>query len=345
MQQATVQISIGEARTWRGGQIALWILGLVMLSTLFFSPDLGLRLLWNIFVPLAPALFVVMPGVWRNVCPLGSTSLLPRHTGRSARKNLTPRAQGLLGLGGVMLLLLIVPLRHVLFNANGVAAGILLIALALLALILGRRYEWKSAWCAGLCPVHPVEKLYGVSPVVVPKNAHCSLCEKCVAPCPDSTKGMHPLATRKTKLDRIPATVMIGGFPGFVWGWFQVPDYQGVAGWAHIGEAYLWPLIGMATTLALFLAARRILPRKQHPNLTRIFSCAAVVCYYWFRLPLLIGFGIFPGDGVLVNLSADLPGWFPNLLQLSVVLIFGWLILWRGGQNKRPWTIRPPFAS
>ena len=46
---------------------------------------------------------------------------------------------------------------------------------------------------------------------------------------------------------------MAGGFAGFIWGWFQVPDFSGDEGWRHLDLAYGLPLGGLAVTLALFL--------------------------------------------------------------------------------------------
>ena len=338
-------ISTNQLRRWKSLQFLLWVVGLFVVLSLFFKPEVGLDALWNVLIPLAPALLVVSPGLWRNICPLGFTTLLPRYSNRSARKQLSPRGQTTLSIGGLLLLLLIVPLRHVLFDTNGPATGLLLISLALLGIILGRKYEWKSAWCSGLCPVYPVEKLYGVNPVAVPRNAHCTLCEQCVIPCPDSTKSMHPLATRKIKADRLAGTILVGSFPGFVWGWFQLPDYVGEEKWGHLPEAYFWPLLGGAVTLVIFLIISRVIPKKEQSRLIRIFACGAVACYYWFRLPLLFGFGAFPGSGMLMDLSSTIPPWLPYLLQGSTTLLFAWLLLWREVDKKQSWTIRPPFAG
>ena len=341
---AHTHISTNELKLWRGVQFTLWLIGVAILLALFFAPDIGIHAFWNVLIPIAPALLVVSTGLWRNICPLSSTVLFPRHINRSVRKHLSPKLHAIFSLTAVILLFLIVPLRHVVLDTNGPATGLAIVVIATLALIISSRFEWKSAWCSGLCPVHPVEKLYGMNPVIAPKNTHCSLCEQCVVPCPDSTRAINPLATRKSRLHQMAGAMIIGGFPGFIWGWFQVPDYHGTEGWMHLPEAYLWPLGGMLITLVLFLLLKQFLPKEKHLMLTRFFAFASVACYYWFRLPLLFGFGLFPGDGMLVDLSSTMPHWFPYALQGITTLLFAWLILLREPNKKRSWTVRPPFA-
>ena len=137
-------------------------------------------------------------------------------------------------------------MRPVLFRASGrddhglVSAGTL-VGLGVVALISGVMFAGKSGWCSGLCPVHPVEQVYGQRPGITLRNAHCTTCVRCTARCPDSTPAMSPLAEPLTARHRALGVLMVGGFPGFVWGWFQVPD--GDAGHAvHWAHAFAWPL-------------------------------------------------------------------------------------------------------
>src|SRR5690606_9698891 len=49
--------------------------------TMFRRPAGGLFVLFGIVVPLLPAVFLVAPGLWRNVCPLAASNQLPRMLG------------------------------------------------------------------------------------------------------------------------------------------------------------------------------------------------------------------------------------------------------------------------
>jgi len=240
-----------------------------------------------------------------------------------------------------MILLLIVPLRHVILDTNGLVSALLIAALALVAFWLGYIFDSKSGWCSGICPVHQVEKLYGSRVLLSPPNAHCSVCRQCVTHCPDSTPGVDPFLEKKSRLQFLSGYLMVGGFPGFIWGWFQVPDYYGLEGWSHLGTAYGWPFLGLVTSLSLYWILVRMLPKKLQRTLISIFAASAVILYYWFRLPALIGFGMFPGDGMLVDLSMVLPSWTPYLLGIITTLLFSYLIIIRS--SKRVWVIRPPY--
>lgn len=326
---------------WRALQAAVWLLGAAICIALFQWPDLGLHALWNVLIPIAPLLVAVAPGLWRNICPLASTALVLRHTGASARKPIGSQLQGRLLLVGVLLLFVIVPLRHVLLDLNGPATGCILIGTSILALLMGRRFEWKSGWCSGICPVHPVERLYGSASAVSLPNAHCFPCVQCVTPCADSTPRLDPLSARKGLSRNLAGTLMAGGFAGFIWGWFQVPDYSGSNGLAHLGEAYAWPFGGLLVTLAAYL----LLQRWTAPILLRrSFAAAAIACYYWYRIPALVGYGPFPGDGMLLDLTGTLGPWFPAASRALSTAFFAWWLVGRRETN-RSWLVRPEMAK
>lgn len=329
-------------RAWRAVQAAVWLVGLGIFLALLFWPSVGLHAFWNVLIPVAPALLAFAPGLWRNICPLASTVLLPRHLGWSRRIRLSATWQGRMVMIGTLSLLLIVPLRHVALDLDGPATALAIALLAAVGVAAGFLFEWKSGWCSGLCPVHPVEKLYGLQAAFSVPNAHCDMCHQCVAPCPDSTPSMHPLLLEKPAARRVAGTLLVGGFAGYVWGWFQVPDRVGSQGWAHLGEVYAWPLGGMLASLALFTLLWRALPMRR-AVLTRGFAGAALILYYAYRLPMLLGYGPHPGDGMLVDLRGGLPGWLPWAMRLATTALFAWWFVGRSGV-RRAWALRPEYA-
>ncbi len=131
------QLSARSILTWRIVQGAVWLVGVVILFCLLFYPPLGVLLFWSILIPVAPALLVVATGVWRNVCPLATTILLPRHLELSKRRKLSAKQLAALNLIAVLALYTIVPLRHSLFNISGVATGIMIISMAAIGVTLG----------------------------------------------------------------------------------------------------------------------------------------------------------------------------------------------------------------
>ena len=54
---------------------------LVVAALLIAVPDTGLFVMWKVVIPLLPLLFLVAPGVWRNICPLAASNQTPRALG------------------------------------------------------------------------------------------------------------------------------------------------------------------------------------------------------------------------------------------------------------------------
>lgn len=332
------------ALAWKTIQILLWLIGVTIVGLLIVKPDLGILLFWNLLIPIAPAIVVIIPGVWRNICPMSSTALLLTKLGLSKQKKLSTNNSGMLFAIGVIALILIVPLRHLLLNTSGTATAAMLLITAAIAIVMGFKYQWRSGWCASLCPIHSVERLYGSTPAFTTDNAHCTTCEKCTSVCPDSTKQMTAVITRNISMEKLAGLVMTGGFVGYIWGWYHVPDYLQVGFW-QVFTAYAWPLGCGLISLTIYLSIRTQLAPAAIKEMNKVFATSAIICYYWYRLPSLIGMGLFPNDGVLINLSGVLPWWFPVLLKVASAMFFIWFMFIRNkNRQKRSWNVRPEYA-
>ncbi|MBL0133450.1 MAG: ferredoxin, partial [Chitinophagaceae bacterium] len=161
------------------------------------------------------------------------------------KKKMPVSLQAKLQLISVVVLFLLVPLRHAIFNTDGLATAILLMVLSTIAVIMGFIYDWKSGWCSTLCPVHPVERLYGSASIFSFPNAHCENCVNCSIPCPDSTPNFHPGISKKTSWHSWSGWLIAGGLPGFVWAWFHVPDQHGIGSMSEIITIYQIPFLGL----------------------------------------------------------------------------------------------------
>ena len=284
---------------WRSAQYLVLIAGVALVAALLLQPGVGLLILWNVLIPVAPALIVVAPGLWRNICPMATFSFLPRRFGISRRKIPARRMVALLSASGMIALLLIVPLRHVVFDTDGPMTALMLLLSAGVAISMGSLFEWRSGWCNTLCPIHAVEKLYGFAPAIRVQNMRCDTCKKCLTPCPDSTRTMNSSVTGPTVVEKLAGHFMIGGFAGFIWGWFRIPDYHGDAGLTEVISAYFWPCAGALVSLAVYVALRAWACRSRTDRalLVKVFAATAVSTYYWYRIPALAGFGPNPGTG------------------------------------------------
>lgn len=338
------QLSAKSTFIWRLVQALVWMVGLTIFLLLIFYPSIGLMILWNILIPIAPALLVIATGLWRNICPLATTVLLPRHFNLSKRKKMPALLQSKLQLVAVLALYTIVPLRHAFFNTNGFASALLLFLATTVGLVMGFKYDWKSGWCSSLCPVHPVEKFYGANTIVALPNAHCDQCVKCTVPCPDTTPNFHPAITKKNQYQTLSGLMIIGGLPGFIWGWFHVPDHVGFMNEWVFFDAYVFPLIGFLFSMMTFILFEGIAKEKNERIVIHIFAAAAVSCYYWYRIPALLGFSELDPTDYLIDLHTTIPAWIIFMITSATTLFFFWWFLFRK-PTLNSWIIRPEYAS
>lgn len=337
------KMSHTERRVWLVVQWALLAAGALVIVLLMVRPAIGLIVLWDVLIAVAPALLVFAPGLWRNICPLGTVSQLGRGVRVGWRRHLPSQAHAWLSLGSVGLLLVLVPARHLGLDDTGIATATLLVLLGACALASGFILDGKSGWCSGLCPVHPVEQLYGSRPAITLRNAHCTECVRCVVPCPDSTAAMNPVKSRIIRSQTLAGLILVGGFPGFVLGWYETPAAGHLTGVGQTLNAVGWTWGLMAVSAVAFFTLRAALGVRALPALIRVFAAAAVSLYYWYKLPSLLGLS---GSGtVLVDLDSVLPGWTLWALRSITTAIFvWWLVPARLLYSPRPWLHRPPFA-
>jgi hypothetical protein len=328
---------------WRVAQFIVLALGLALILALIVTPRVGLIALWDVLIPAAPALLVFAPGLWRNICPLGTVSQLPRHLGIGRRFRTSRPFRNGTAIGSVVLLLILVPARHVGLDDSGVASAIALLLLGVMAAVAGFMFDGKSAWCAGLCPVHPVEQLYGVRPAATFINAHCTRCVRCTPICPDSTPSMSPMTSGLTRLQRICGVIILGGFPGFVWGWYHVPVELGPQTLQTWAAAYAWTWGSMCISLLLFLMLHPLASPTGRFRVQRLFAGIAVAIYYWYKLPALLGMS--GGGAALLSLGDKLPGWPVWVCRfLTTTGLIAWLVASARGFAKRSWLHRPAYA-
>ena len=316
---------------WLTLQAIMLLVGVALVSLLIFWPALGIALMWNLLIPVAPALVTIAPGLWRNICPMATFHMLPQKLGIAQNIRMPEWGAAALGLISMILLFVVVPMRRIGLNVDGPLTAMMLLSAAAVASVMGCLFEMRSGWCTSLCPIHPVERLYGTNPAFVFKNARCDLCEACSNPCPDSTQEMTPTITGATKLQQVLGNFLVGSFPGFVWGWFQVPDYAPHrVGSQEIITAYVWPLGACIVSYVVFKMVEHVFRHKAKARavLHRIFAAAAVSTYYWYRLP---------------GPAALLPDWFPMASHMVTTPFFFWFLVIRS--TKASWLKRPVMAS
>lgn len=268
----------GAIHRWRTGQVVALLALAGLTAILSLSPGDGLILLWAGVIPALPILWLLHPGLWRNVCPVASINMavarygMRRRLGRSASLG-----GGIVGLAGFALL---VPARPSLFNQNAHAVLVALAICVSLACIGGLLLDRKAGFCNTLCPMLAVERLYGQSPLVRVANPRCPRCTGC------TMRGCLDLRPRASQLQVLGRSVHDGrwilrahgafaaALPGFVVGYFVSPDPS--APWMYASTA-----VGALASWAMTAAFVRI-THAPAPRVLAALAMTAFVAFCWF---------------------------------------------------------------
>ncbi len=283
---------------------------LIYVGVLFADPAVGLFLFWRLTIPLLPLLFLVAPGLWRNVCPLAASNQTPRLLKFS--RALTP-PKWLKEYGfviGMVAFFLFASSRKWLFNSNGPATGLLILFALASALLGGYLFKGKSGWCSSICPLYPVQRLYNRTPIITVPNAHCDPCVGCTKNCYDFNPGTAYLADlydddrHYTAYRKLFAAAM----PGFIVAFFTAPDATSLASAVPM---YLQFALYMVLSIGVFSVLDSFLKLSAN-KLTAIYGAAAFNLFYWFGLP-----GWLKAVGSLVGMTP--PIWLAWALQSGIL--------------------------
>ena len=75
---------------WHVFRLSAFIIvgGIIWIS--YTKPYMGNILFWYILLPLAPLIFLIIPGFWRNICPAAVLNQIPKRLGFGLRLKLNP---------------------------------------------------------------------------------------------------------------------------------------------------------------------------------------------------------------------------------------------------------------
>jgi hypothetical protein len=202
---------------------------------------------------------------------------------------------------GLVLLFLLVPARRFLFNTNGIALGATIIAVSLLALVGGAIFSRRAGFCNAICPVLPVEKLYGQSPLVRIGSARCADCSLC------TPSGCIDLAATKTVAQTLgprrrdgrwlltPFGVFAASFPGFIVAFSSLQN--GTLATAPAVYAYI---LAYSVASYLTVAIATGVTRWRMNRVMPLLGAMAFFVYYWFGAPVVAAAYGAPTFGIIV---------------------------------------------
>jgi len=260
-------------------QFIFFLIGPIIVWLLFRMPSAGLFVFWKVLIPIAPIIFFLLPGIWRNICPLATTSLLPTKFKFSKRIKVSQSLNDKFKYIAIILLFSLAPARHLGIDSSGEKTAILLLGTAVIAFILGIFFENKSAWCYGLCPVYPVEQLYGEKPLMTFENIQCHECNGCVSKCPDSCDDNQNSSLK---------TILYGSFPGFILGWFNTPQLSNQNWTSSFATIYAYSLIPAIISFCIYLLIKRSLKQDHLKTLQQTSLSISLILYYHFQITNLI---------------------------------------------------------
>ena len=310
--QIPTRISVG---TWQVIRVVTLLGAIALAMTLVVAPDDGLFVLWKLIIPVLPLIWLVAPGLWRNVCPLSSSNQTPRVLGLS--KGLTAPAW-LKEWGFVIaaaMFIAFVSLRKVGLDDSGPASALLLLFALSGGFIGGMVLKGKSGWCSSICPLLPIQRLYGQTPYKLVANSHCTPCVGCTKSCYDFNPKVAWLADLNDP-DRFWGgyrKLFAAAFPGLVLAFFNLPEARGAADiLALYGQLGLY----LGASVAVFYALDSLAHVSSH-KLTTLYAAAGFSLFYWYGGPIFL-------DAVSDGAAPAAADW--AVRAAAIALAGGWVL-------------------
>jgi NADPH-dependent 2,4-dienoyl-CoA reductase/sulfur reductase-like enzyme/ferredoxin len=294
----------------------LGAIGLAM--ALVIVPDDGLFVLWKLVIPVLPLVWLVAPGLWRNICPLAASNQTPRLLGLSKALTAPAWLKEYGFLIGATMFVLFITLRKVGLDDSGPASALLLLGALVGGFAGGLALKGKSGWCSSICPLLPIQRLYGQTPFKLVANSHCQPCVGCTKSCYDFNPKVAFLA------DLTDPDPYWGGyrklfaalFPGVVLAFFNLPEARSGT---EIAELYGQFALYLASSVAAFYALDSLLKVSSH-TLTTVFAATGFALFYWYGGPQFV-------DAVAGS-SPDAATW--AVRAAAILLAAGWVMrTWR----------------
>ncbi len=287
-----------------------------VLAMLVWAPAQGLVVVWGAAIPLVALSLFVTPVAWRGVCPLATLNEFGNRWRVAPPPS--PALQRALGAAGLVLFHVLVPARLLWFNHSGPAVAAAAVGIGLLAIGLGARFAVRSGFCNSLCPILPVERLYGQAPLMEWDRARCGACTVCTPRgCLDlaATKALPQLLGPPRRTDewlKAPFGIFAACLPGFILGYFLAPPSP-----PGPIEAYGYTVTGSLVSYLVTTVTIRVTRREVEVALPVIAAVSGAL-YFGFTGPALARLWHVPvlaGGALSVILVAFVGWWLRRALR------------------------------
>ena len=249
------------------------------------EPALGLLLFWGLTIPVLPALLVIAPGLWRQVCPMAALNQLPRAVNKGRALELPAGLKSTAFSIALALFIGAVALRQPWLNQHGPSLGAVILAMLAAALAGGWFFKGRSGWCGTFCPLGPIQRTYGQAPLVLVRNGYCEPCVGCQKNCYDFNpraavfSDVYDDDARYSSQRRL----FMGLLPGLLLGYFlaQPLALDGVA------EGLALLLGASAASAGLYGLTVAFMPSNPY-RISLAFGAAAIAIFYFFAGPVIV---------------------------------------------------------
>ena len=308
--------SVLPRNVWHGIRVLSILTYIALCVGLFVRPAGGQFAFFKIIVPLLPILFFVAPGLWRNICPLAASNQTPRVLGFTRGLTTPAWLAKRAYIIAIVLFFGITGARLALFNTNATATGILLSITIVNAFAMGWLFKGKSGWCSSICPLLPLQRVYGQTPFVTVPNSHCAPCVGCTKNCYD----FKPRVAYQADMHdpdpgwSAPRKVFVGALPGYVLGFFTLLTPHHITRLHLYGElaAYLLGSVGA------FFALDAAVPLTTSV-LASLFGAAALNIFYWY-----VSLTFVSDLHQIFGIDVPVLRWFVRAVVLALTLV--WIV-------------------
>lgn len=304
-------------RVWRAVRVVSVVSYLSLAAVLVIWPQTGLLIFFGIVIPILPVLFFIAPGVWRNICPLSSANQSARVLGFTLGRTPPRWLQERGFLIAMTLFFGIAGARLAVFNTSGTATAVLLLCVMGAAFTGGLLFKGKSGWCSSICPMLPVQRLYGQTPFALSPNSHCRPCLACTRNCFD----FQPQLAQQADLHdpettwHQPRRLFASALPGFVLGFFTFLGQTELT----TTEVYARLTIYVLASVGLCFAVEAFLGISAG-MVTALWGAAALNLFYWHGTPRA-------GDALSALLGVGDLSWLRwPVLSLVAPITLLWLV-------------------
>jgi len=269
---------------WHVGRVLSVASAIGLCILLLVKPAKGLELWWKLAIPSLPLLWLTAPGLWRNLCPLAASNQTPRLFKFTRGLTIPDWYREYAPVVGMAAFILLVASREPLLNTSGVATAVLIGASLVGALTGGVVFKGKSGWCSSLCPLLPVQRIYGQTPFATVPNSHCQPCVGCTKNCYDFNPRVAYLADLYEDDRHYTGyrKFFVGCFPGLILCYFTLPEHISAA--SDYGRFALY-IAASAGSFFLIEALLKVTVNK----ITAVYGAVAISLFYWYASQVLAG--------------------------------------------------------